>query len=56
MNEMKLMLKYGKSKMLPGLKVHQDGLKSINILEWRSVVAFMSDGTPFGLNVWVIRC
>ena len=43
MNEMKMksILKTGKPKRLMGLKVHQDGSKPVNSLEWRSVVASM---------------
>ena len=37
-----------KSKRTLGLKVHQDGSKPIYFLEWRSVVASVSDDTPFG--------
>ena len=35
---MKLVLKFKKPKMLMGLKVHQDGFKSIDYQEWRSAV------------------
>ena len=38
-NEMKLILKSGKPKRLMGLKIHQDGFKLTNSLEWWSVVA-----------------
>ena len=37
--EMKYILKSKKPKRLMGLKVHQDGFKHVNSLEWQSVVA-----------------
>lgn len=40
-NEMKLILKSEKVKRLMGLKIHQDGSKPTNSLEWLSVVASM---------------
>lgn len=38
-NEMKLILKSRKLERLMGLKVHQDGFKPTNFVEWLSAVA-----------------
>jgi hypothetical protein len=39
MNEMKSILNSGKSKGLWDLKVHQDGVKLVDSLEWQSAVS-----------------
>jgi len=39
MNEMRLILNYGKSKGSWDLKVHQDGVKLVDSLEWQSAVS-----------------
>jgi hypothetical protein len=39
--EMRLNLKFVKPKRLMGLKVHHDGYKPTNSLEWWSAIAFM---------------
>jgi hypothetical protein len=37
-NEMKLILKFGKLKRVMGLKVHEDGFKVVEFLEWPSAL------------------
>ncbi len=57
MNEMKMKLfvKSGKLKRLMGLRVHQDGFKAVNSLEWQSEVASVRIvfDVHFMLEFWV---
>ena len=37
-NELKLIIEFGRPKRVMGLKVHQDGFKVVNFLEWPSAL------------------